>query len=65
MYDITLMPKLEKIEDKFGIYVIYFLVLICDLLVVDRCHIDFQRIFNYRPEHLVLVKPLFINRLYL
>ena len=43
----------------------YFLVLICDLLVVEKCHIDFQRIFNYRPEHLVLVKPLFINRLYL
>ena len=43
----------------------YFLVLICDLLVMERCHIDFQRIFNYRPEHLVLVKPLFICRLYL
>jgi len=26
---------------------------------------DFQRIFNYRPEHLVLVKPLCISRLYL
>ena len=25
--------------------------MVCDLLVVERRHIDFKLIFNYRPEH--------------
>jgi len=42
-----------------------FLVIVSDLLVLVRFHMDFQRIFNYRPERLVLVKPLCTSRLYL
>ena len=27
--------------------------MVCDLLVMERFHMEFQRIFNNRPEHLV------------
>ena len=42
-----------------------FFVVVSHLLVTPRVHLGFQRIFNYRPEHLILVKPLSISRLYL
>ena len=35
--------------------------MVCDLLVTPISHMGFQRIFNYRPEHLILVKPLYIS----
>jgi len=31
-------------------------VIVCYLLVVESRHFDFQLIFNYRPEHVILVK---------
>ena len=40
-------------------------IVVCDLLVTQSVYMGFQRIFNYRSEHLILVKPLCINRLYL